>query len=589
MRGKPHASCRPPRLRRPFAGALTAAALAAPVLAAATLAFADAEVNPPSLYQPLPADRSRVDTAATLLRRVRAEPSSLNPILMFNAVDAEFDYLIWDRPIVLDAALHWCLNPAVAESYEEAPDHLSAVLQLRDGLTWQDGTPYTADDVVFSWQRIMDDRVVCRKARTGPDQLADCTAIGPTTVRFRFKAALPTNRWNVDFPILPKHLYAPVMAADPSLAGSAAAVRLNRNPVGNGPYRLAEWVDGERLVLERWPDYPGPAPAFARIVFQVIPDNHAALLAFETGQIDETPLTPQQFALETSGERFAKHGVKATGPGWTTYYIGWNVRGDVPFLADRRVREALSRAVNKPLIIERVFHGLFTPATGVFHPDSAVGDAGVEPYTFDLGRAGDLLDAAGWKRDPDDGWRYGTADQPDGTRRRVRAAFVLNLPQGSQTAPAIADIYQQDLRKLGVEITARTLEWAVFNERNFAGHFEAFLSAWTPGPDPDDAWNLFHASARDNGRNYTGYASAEADALLAKGRTTFDENERLEAYRAFARIVHHDAPYTFLVSAPTLWAFARDLHGVEISPRGPSLFFPGVRTWWENSSGKVRK
>lgn len=551
------------------------AALAGPA------ALADPLENPTSLFEPLPSDRSGVDTEAVLHRRIRAEPSTLNPLLMFTAVDAEFDYLVWDRPFVLDAALAWKLNPAVAQVYEEAADHRSATLTLREGLRWQDGAPLTAEDVVFSWQRIMDDRVVCRKARSGPDQLAGCSAVNPRTVRFEFKAALPTNRWNVDFPIIAKHRYEPVMAADPTLAASEPAVKLNRAPVGNGPYRVVEWADGERIVLERWADYPGPAPAFARIVFHVIPDNQAALLAFEAGQIDETPLTPQQYALETGGDRFAQRGVKARGPGWTTYYLGWNVRGDQPFLADARVREALSRAVNKPRIIELVFHGLFAPADGVFHADSWVGDAGIEPYAFDLRRAGELLDTAGWRIDPEDGWRYRDAAPGDGQPQRLRAAFTLNLPQGSQTAPAIADLYQQDLRRLGVDMSVRTLEWAVFNERNFAGDFEAFLSAWTPGQDPDDAWNLFHSAARDGGRNYSGYASAKADALLQRGRTTFEDDARRAAYRELAQVIHADAPCTFLVSAPTLWAFSRNLHGVQISPRGPTLIYPGVRGWWE--------
>lgn len=537
-------------------------------------------VNPASLFEPLPADRARVDEEATLHRRIRAEPSSLNPILMFNAVDAEFDYLLWDRLFVLDAGLNWQVNSAMVEAHEESADHLSALVTLRAGLRWHDGAPLTAEDVAFSWQRIMDDRVLCRKARTGPDQLAGVVATGPRTVRYTFKQPLPTNRWNMDFPILPRHLYEPLAAVDPTLAGSEAATELNRRPIGNGPYRFVEWVGGQRIVVERWDDYPGSAPALRRIVFHVIPDNQAALLAFETGQIDETPLTPQQFARETDGERFARVGVKARGPGWTTYYIGWNVRGDVAFLADLRVRQGLSRAVNIALINERVFHGLFTEATGVFHPDSWVGDAGIVPAGYDPGEAAKLLDAAGWRRNPEDGWRYQTMATEGAAGQAVRAGFTLNLPQGSQTAPAIADIYQQDLRKLGVEMRVQVLEWAVFNERNLRGEFEAYLSAWTAGPDPDDAWNLFHSTARDSGRNYPGYASAEADALLAGGRTTFDELERREIYRRLARRVHEDAPYTFLVTAPTLWAFNNRLHGIRISPRGPVLFHPGVCGWW---------
>jgi peptide/nickel transport system substrate-binding protein len=553
------------------------------VLAPATGVDADssAPVNPASLFQPIPADLERVDARATLSCRIKAEPVHFNPILMFTAVDAQFDYLLWDRPFVLNAALEWELNGAVAERYEESEDHLSATLTLKPNLRWHDGQAYTAEDVAWSWARIMDDRVVCRKARTGADQLAGCEATGPRTVRYTFKEALPTNKWNVDFPILPKHVYEPLAAADPTLEQSDACVAANRGPIGNGPYRLAEWVSGQHIALERWEDYPGEKPAFKRILFKVIPDNNAALLAFETGQIDEMELTPQQFARETDGERFASMGVKGRAEQWTTYYIGWNVDGSVPFLADARVRRAMCQAVNMDLIIERVFFGLFARSKGLFHPGSWVGEIESEPYGFDPAAAARLLDDAGWRVDEDDGWRYKTIESADGTARRLRAGFALNMVQGSQTSPKIADVLQADLRKIGVDMSSQVLEWAVFNERNFKREFEAFLSAWTPGPEPDEAWNLFHSQSREGGRNYTGYANAEVDRLFERGRRDFSDAVRRGCYRRIGEIIHAEAPYTFLVNAPTLWAFNKDLRGVAYSPRGPINFYPGVRSWWK--------
>ncbi len=539
-----------------------------------TVTAAALDATEPAVFARRPADEQAVDASAVLTRRIKSEPSSLNPILMFTGVDAEFDYLLWDRPFVIGRDVTLRLNPEVALSYEEAPDHLSATLTLRKNLHWHDGAPLTAEDVAFSWRMIMDPRTVCRAAGDGPDQLAACEAIEPHRVRYTFKHPRPTNRLHVNFPILPRHVYAPIAAEDPSLIGSSAAVRANRHPVGNGPYRLAEWADGQRLVLERWADYPGERPAWRRIVFEVIPDNNAALLALETGRLDDLDLTPQQFALETDGERFQTRCVKARTRGLTTYYVGWNTSGDNPLLRDARVRRALSHAINTPVIIDRVFHGLFLPSAGLF-PQTGGRDVDAV-YAYDLAEAARLLDAAGWRRNEDDGWRYhaGTQAAPQ------KAVFTLNLVQGSQTSPKIAAIWQQDLRKLGVEMAVRVLEWAVFNERNYAHAFDAYLSAWTPGLDPDDAWNLFHSDARTGGRNYVGYANPQVDALFERGRRTFDPNERRAIYSQIGQIIRQDAPYTYLVDAPVLWAFDRRLRGVELSPRGPSLFFPGVRAWW---------
>lgn len=533
------------------------------------------------LFEPIPSDAGEVDWDATLLRRLRAEPTGLNPLLMFSAVDAEFEYLLWDRPFVIDEHLRWKLNPAVAVSYEESADHLSAVLELREGLLWQDGAPFTSEDIAFSWARIMDDRAVCRKARTNAERLAGCDAIDARKVRFRFKEAMPTNKWNVDFPIIAKHLYEEPAAADPTLTSSDAIVRLNRSPIGNGPYRFVEWIDGQRIVLERWEDYPGPKPAFRRVVFRIVPDANAALLAFEAGELVEMSLSPQQYARETDTARFANVGTKTRGEQWTTYYIGWNVSGSSPFLADVRVRRALSYAVNTPLIIERVFFGLFTPSRGLFHPGTGIAPPDDAPYPFDLAKAATLLDDAGWRRDELDGWRYLSIDG-----KRVRAGFTLNLVQGSETSPRVADIYQEDLKKIGVEMTTRVLEWGVFNERNVKHEFEAYLSAWTPGPEPDEAWNLFHSDARTNGRNYVGFSDPRVDELFAKARGTFDEFARLDCFVRIGKIVFDDAPYTFLVNAPTLWAFRKDVRGVMHSPRGPTCFYPGMLSWWKPTTSR---
>ena len=515
------------------------------------------------------------DTSATLNRRIKADPTGLNPILMFTGIDAEFEYLLWDPPIVLDKNLAWTLNPAIVERYEESADHLEARLVLKPGLKWRDGAPYTAEEVAYSWGRIVDDRVVCRRFGTSAAQLVGCEALDARTVRYRFKEPLPTNKLHIGFPVLPKHIYASVADEDPSLALGQRSAFCNRHPVGNGPYRLIEWQSGQRLVLERWEDYPGDKPAFRRVVFNVIPDGQAALSAFESGAIDETALTPQQFVRETNGEAFTRLGVKRRAEQWTTYYIGWNVGGTAPFLADAKVRRALCHALNTPLIVDRVFHGLFTPSKGLFPLGVGVRPPAEAPYGFDLKRAAALLNDAGWYRDDADGWRYKTIDG-----KRVAAGFVMHLVHGSQTSPLVADLYQDDLRKLGVRMTTRVLEWAVFNERNFKHEFQAYLSAWTPSPDPGEAWNLFHSQARTNGRNYVGYVNAEVDALFASARHEFDSQRRLAIFSRIGEIIYADAPYTFLVNANSLWALNKRLLGVEFSPRGPTQFYPGLRNWW---------
>ncbi len=539
---------------------------------AGTIAFGTERV-----FDALPDDRTLVDEGATLRCRLRSEPSSFNPILMFTAIDAQFDYLLWDRPFVLNDRLEWTINPRVVESFEFNDNHLSATLTLETDLRWQDDVPLTAADIVFSWQRILDDNVLARKARHGTDQIVQCVAVNPMQVRFTFKDALATNRWSVDFPIIPKHVYEPLMNDDSTMQRSDGCVRANRHPVGNGPYRLTEWASGERIVLTRWDDYRGPKPAFAKIVYRVISDNNAALLAFEAGEIDEMSLAPRQYAEDCVGQRFASRGVKVRGEQWTNYYIGWNTRGSNSFLTDPRVRRALGMSVNRPLMNGRVFFGLFRESSGFFPNAFTNGERRATSFNLDL--AAKLLDAAGWRVSDDDGRRYRSTDVG-----KVRAGFVLNLVSGSQTSPHVADILRSDLAKLGIEMKTQTLEWSVFNERNLAHEFDAFLSAWTCGPDPDEARNLFHSNAADTGRNYVGYKNPKVDALFDEGVRETDATKRAEIYDQIERTIVEDEPCTFLVEAPTLWAFGHRVRGVTLSPRGPLHSFPGIRGWWTPNS-----
>ncbi len=536
------------------------------------------KVNPPSLSERAPADRSLIATDEWLYVALKGNPNTLNPILMSSVPEERLKGLLYDYPFIYDENLQWKTNDVMVESYTESGDHLTTTLRLKKGLRWHDGQPFTAHDIVYSWQQITDDRVPAVSSRSGTDQISSCIALDEWTVRFVHQAALPTNKWNVMFGTIPKHIYEKGKAQDPSLATSEFYNRVNRHPVGNGPYRFVEWLTDDKIVLERWEDYPGPKPYFKRIVFRIIPDAHSRLLAFERQELDELELSPQQFARETDGQRFRQVGVKAHAPRWTFYYIGWNMDGSNPFFGDPRVRQAMCYATNYDLMIRQVFHGLFTQSYGLFSPGRATFHPGIKRFAFDAQRAAALLDEAGWTTDPQDGWRYKDV-QRKGEMVRTKFAFTINVPK-SETAPKVATILQSDLRKIGVEMKTHMLEWATFLQQCRNHEFEAMISAFTLGVDPDQAWNLFRSEAYDDARNYGGYANPRVDELFQLGRHCFDEGQRNQYYAELSKMIYEDAPFTFLANAPNLWAFNKRLRGVVFSPRGPHLFDPGVRDWW---------
>ncbi len=535
----------------------------------------DPLVNPESLFDPAPEERSLIATDQTLYLNLDGSPQNLNPIFGSSQYEFTVTDLLFEQPFMFDNKMDWLVNPAWVDSYEESEDHFTATLKLKPGLTWHDGEPLTAHDIVYSWQSIIDDQVPCPAVKTGTIDIEECIALDDLTVKYVHKEAVPTAKWNILFPIIPKHLYEKGQEENPDLMTGDYYSELNRNPVGSGPYKLVEWAANERIVLDRWEDYPGEKPYFQRIVFRLIQDRNAQLLAFEKGELDCTLLTHDQFANQTNGERFATVGVKLKKPEWSYYYIGWNMDGSNPFFNDKTVRHAMTHALNMPLILDNVLYNLADQAHGIYHPDSWMYNPNIELLLFDIAKAQQLLDEAGWLKDEQDGWRYKTIDG-----ERVKFEFTLMLPQGSQVGPKIANYFQQDLRSIGVDMKTRTIEWATFQQMTRKHEFQAFIAGWGTGTDPDTGWNLWRTEEYNTGRNYGGYSNERVDELFTQGRQEFDHEKRKAIYQEIHNIIYDDQPYTFIFNRASTYAVNKRIRGVQSGPRGLFNFSPSIKGWW---------
>mgnify|MGYP002623673109 FL=1 len=537
----------------------------------------DPLVNPATMTQEVvPAEAA---LGEWLYCTLDGNPKSLNPLFGSSTYEFRMNGFLFDGPFTFDAEMRWKLNDSMVESLDISEDQKVWTLTLKPGLTWHDGTPFTAHDIAFSWKEILDERVPCPAQKPGTDEIERCEAVDDRTVRFVHKNALPTSKWNVFFSIIPKHVYEKGKEEDPTLQKSEYHARVNRAPVGNGPYRFVEWQENDKIVLERWDGYHGPKPHFARIVCRIIPDSNVQLLTFEKGDTDELRLDPKQFAVETVGSKsFARVGHKALGTQWGFYYIGWNMDGSNPFFHDVRVRRAMTHALNLPLIIQEVGYNLVTPCHGIYHPEAPYAAKDIQLIPYDLEQAALLLDEAGWKVDEETGWR---------TKDGTRFTFTLTIPQGSSVSPQIAAIFEQDLRRIGVEMKQQVLEWATFQQRTREAEFQAQIAGWGTGTDPDTGWNLWHSSEYKVGRNYGKYANARVDELLKLGRFEFDEEKRFAYYAEMQRIIYDEQPYTFIWNASTLWGFNKRIRGVGFSPRGVWNFDPSSNAWWVHESEQM--
>jgi len=536
----------------------------------------DPLVNPPSLFEPPPEDVSQISTDETLYLRLAANPNTLNPLF----VSSTYDFMVVDPlftgMFTFKKDLLWKLNEEMVEEFIESEDHTEFIIKIKPGFTWHDGHPWTAHDIVYSWQQILDPQVPCQTQKPTTEPIKQCVALDDYTIKYVQPEPLATAHWNLSFPIIPKHIFEKHKAEFPDLKTGEYYNGLARHPVGSGAYRMVEWIANTKIVLERWDDYAGEKPYFKKIVFRIVPDDNMAMLSFEKQQLDALDqLSAQKFAWETTEETLKDFGYKAMGEQWVFGYIGWNMDGSNPFFNDQRVRYAMTHALNIPLILNKIFYNLATPCYGNYHPKNWAYNPEIEPVGYDLKMAGEKLDEAGWSIDPDDGWRYKEIDG-----KEVPFEFTLLTPQESPYSPKIAAIYQEDLKKLGVRMSTRLIEFSSFIETVRKHEFQAEIAAWGTGTDPDTGWNLWRTEEYSKGRNYGGYSNARVDELFALGRREFDFEKRSKIYQEIHKLIYDDQPYTWIYYRPTLALFNKRIKGVQFSPRGLYGFDPGFSGWW---------
>ena len=536
----------------------------------------DPLVNPDALWAPPPEDLNLIDTEDSITILLDAHPNTLHPFYVSSISEFKVIDAVYTGLFTYDKDIHWQINEDMVQSYQESADHREYLITLKAGLIWQDGAPLTAHDVVYSWRQILNEQVPCFSQKPTTEPITECVALDDTTVKLVQPEPPATARWNLLFPLVPKHLFEKDQGTHPDLKSGEYYRGLSRQPVGNGPYRLIEWKNQDRIVLERWPDYPGVKPFFKRIVFRIIPDKSMALLLFEKGELDVIEgLTPQQFAREATVKSLGDRGVKGWGIGGSYSFIGWNMDGGNPFFADRSVRCAMTCALNVPLILEKIFYNLAASSTGIFHSDDWMFNPQVKRLEYNLQQSAALLDEAGWPVDQNDGWRYKTID-----RTKQRFEFTLLISQNAPGGEPIAAIFQEDLKRLGVRMNIHVLEWTVYLEKLRSHEFEAFLGSWNPGLDPDWQWSIWRTEGYQNGRNYIGYSNQQVDQLFESARQEFDSEIRQKLYRQIHQQTYNDQPYTWICQAPNLTLFYRRIQGVQFSPRGIFSFYPGHLRWW---------
>jgi peptide/nickel transport system substrate-binding protein len=420
----------------------------------------------------------------------------------------------------------------LAERWEFGPDSTTLTYYLRPDAVWSDGQPIDARDVVFTFELL-------RKPEIGSvyadawEHLDSVVAAGDHEVRFYFARRYPGMLFDTGIGIVPAHVFEEAATDNATLASHPTLVNPGGSLVVSGPYRVADWRPGDRVVLVANPSALS-APRTDTVIFRVIPEMTTRLAELESGRLDVMGPLPMERAgeldddprlrVETIDDRFYD-------------YIAWNADAFEPF-SDPEIRRALSLAIDRGAILEGLEIADYArPAAGPYPPifrRLADPELRPDPYLPDSARA--ILAARGWSDSDGDG----TLDR-DGRPFR----FTLLTQSGNPRRSSAAEIIQKQYADVGVRVDVRLLEFntllgLVFEERDF----QAVLLGWQVALEPD--YLVGHFWPSDHPFNITGYASAELDSLIPLARAAATSEQAAPYWRAAARVIARDRPYAFL-------------------------------------------
>jgi peptide/nickel transport system substrate-binding protein len=475
-----------------------------------------------------------------------ADAKRLLPLLASDSASGEISGLIYNGLTKYDKDIR--VKGDLAESWDISPDGLQITFNLRKGVKWHDGVEFTADDVLFTYRTVIDPKIPTPySSNYGPVEKVEI--LDKYTVRVSYKEpyAPALESWGMG--IIPKHI----------LDGKDISSEIyNRNTIGTGPYVLEEWVTGQKIVLHAFDDYFEGKAGINKYVARIIPDTATMFLELKFGGIDFMNLSPPQFKLQVANsDMFKKYFQKFKYPSFGYTYLGYNLLD--PKFSDKRIRQALTYSINKEDIIAGVLLGYGTPCTGPFPPDSWAFNKLVKDLGYDPKRALELFGQAGWKKNKD-----GLLEK-DGKL----FSFTVLVNQGNEARLKTAQIIQENLKKVGIEMKIRVLEWqAMLHEFIDKKRFEAIIMGWALSRDPD-SYDIWYSSKTKEGEfNFISYKNEEVDGLLLEGRRTFDLEKRKNIYHRIHEILADDQPYTFLYVPDALPVLHKRFKGVEKAPLG---------------------
>ncbi len=511
----------------------------------------------------------------TLITSYHQDPDTINAIIATDNVSDAFLRNVYESLGQADFEDPDNILPCLATHWDFDEENLEFTIYLRRGVKWHPmklpngkelpPREFTARDVKFSFDCLLNPNVEAASLRS---YFEDPEATDPAR-RSKIKVTVVDDytvkiRWTQPYflaklftlgavPMIPRHVYSVNEEGEPisfdfgskEFADGFNKHWANRQMCGTGPMRFNEWVRDERLVLVRNPDYWGAPYYFSQRIFRCIPNSNTAVQQGLKNDLDFVAVPEKDRFIQCKEHEAVTSGnVKPIDYEYPGYrYIGYNLRRDL--LKDKQLRLALAHATPVQRMIDQVFEGLAVRVNGPFLPGSSQADPSVEPIPYDLEKAKEILEQAGWTDTDGNGIRD---KQLKGVK--VQASFDLMIFSDSPSFRAIAEMYQESCRKIGVEVQISPAKWALMLQKLRQFDFDAAMLGWGTSWSKGDPFQLWHGSQADvpDSSNHVGYRNDRVDELIEELRVTFDEKRQLELYHEIFRRIHADQPYTFLFS-----------------------------------------
>ncbi|MEM9020123.1 MAG: peptide-binding protein [Planctomycetota bacterium] len=456
-------------------------------------------------------------------------------------------------------------KPWVAESWEVSEDGLTITYKMRKDVVFSDGHPMDANDVVFTYEWVMNPKVDAPRTRSYFEKFESVTALDDHTVQFKYREpyfmALTVTGGYLE--ILPEHWVSQFTEDE-----------YNKTPgllLGSGPYKLAidpkRWQPGsQKIELVRNENYWGPRPALDKVIWREILEDTARLAEFRNREIDRFGVLPSMYRTLSGDAQLRNQAdlyeYEYVSSGYS--YVGWNQRKngrDTPF-TDQRVRQAMTLLIDRQAMASRIFDNLSTPASGPFHPLGWQADPDIKPWPYDPERAKQLLDAAGYiDRDGD-----GKRESEDGVPFVFEFIYSANSVETRDTALMM----QESMRQAGIEMKLNPMDWPAMQQKLNDRTYDAIMLGWGGAVD-SDLNQMFHSSqVEDGGNNYTYHVNAELDAKIEQARTTVDREKCTQLWNQVHALLYEQQPYTFMFNRKIVLYVDKRLENFDITNIGPN-------------------